>query len=235
MHRYIGFALLLTLPAAVPAAERKLFISSFERVRVEGPYQVTVAAGRSPGGTISGEAAQLDGVEVRQDGMTLVVRPSIARWEEQPHTLATKPVAIGLATPSLSGVSVIGASKVSATGMKGKRIDLSVAGTGAIDAAVASADEVNATTVGNGQITASGRTAKARLIVNGAGVIHADALDAGEVLVRVDGPGEATGRARFTANVANTGLGRVAITGSPKCTVLATAGGPVACGAAPLK
>lgn len=68
--------LLLLLPTAAQAADRRVFVTSFDRIRVEGPFEVTVATGRAAGATISGDARQLDRAEVRVDGTTLVVRPA---------------------------------------------------------------------------------------------------------------------------------------------------------------
>ena len=75
--------LLIGVAAAAPAAERKLFISTFDRLRVDGPFRVVVTAGHSPMGTISGDPRQLDGVEVRQEGGTVIVRRNAQRWDEQ--------------------------------------------------------------------------------------------------------------------------------------------------------
>ena len=230
MHRSLPALLLLTLSAAAPAAERKLFLSSFDRVRVEGPFRVTVAAGRTPGGTVSGDGDQLDGLEVRQEGSTLAIRRPLQRWRAQAAAEVAQPITVALTTPALSAINVIGAGEVTASAGKASRLDLSVAGTGAIAATGIDAAEVNATSIGNGRITLAGRAARAKLVANGAGAIQAEELDASEVTVLLDGPGEATARARYTANVTNTGLGHVVILGSPKCAVKAAAGGPVSCG-----
>lgn len=207
-------------------------VSSFERLRVEGPFQVNVITGTSPGARVSGDARALDGVEVRQDGETVVVRRPIARWEDQADPTGAAPITVTLSTPALASVSIIGSGAVAITGMKADRVVLSIAGGGTIAVADVKATEVNATTIGNGQITIAGQASRARLIVNGAGAIHADALEAGELTVRLDGPGEATGKARYTAQVTNTGLGRVVVAGTPRCLVKSAAGGPVTCGVA---
>lgn len=230
MIRILLLLLLFAGPAA--AAERPVFIGSFDRLRVEGPFQVTVASGRSPSARISGDPRLLDHVEVRLDGTTLVVRATIERWQEQPDTRGMTPVVVTLATPMLSSAMVIGGGAVTVTGGRTARLDLSVTGAGSIALAGANAEQANATVVGNGRIALAGRASKARLLVKGAGRIEADGLDAGELVVRVDGPGEALARARFTATVTNIGLGHVAIAGTPRCIVRSDAGGPVQCGAA---
>lgn len=229
MIRFLPLLLLL-IAAPVSAAERAVFVSSFERLRVEGPFQVAVTTGRSPRASVAGDARALERVEVRLDGSTLVVRPTAERWQEQRSGAPSGIVTITLQTPMLASVSVIGGATVAVTGGKAARLDLSVTGAGAIALTGAQTEQANATVIGQGRIALAGRTGKARLLVNGGGRIEADALDAGELTVRVDGPGEALGRARFQANVVNTGLGHVAVAGTPKCVVRSDAGGPVTCG-----
>lgn len=227
MYRFLP---LLLLAAPAVAAERNLYVGSFERLRVDGPYRVTVTTGRSPGGRVSGEARQLDRVEVRLDGNTLVVRPPIDRWQDRPPEGAT-PIAVTLTTPTLTAATVIGGGAVTIAGGRTVRLDLTVTGNGSIALAGAAVDQANATVIGSGRIALAGRAAKARLLVNGPGRIEAESLDAGELVVRVDGPGEALASARFTATVTNIGVGRVTVAGSPKCVVKSDAGGPVVCGA----
>lgn len=224
-------ALLMILalwPAAASAADRTIGVGSFDHLRVEGPFRVQVAAG-PPRVTVSGDRRTIDGVEVRADGTTLVVRMGSAGWGEQP--LATDaPVTVTLSAPSLVSTVVIGAAEVAIARMKGPRIDLSISGTGAVTVAAAEADQLNATVIGTGTIAVAGRAGKARLLTNGPGTIDAGALVADELVVRLDGSGETRAQARFTAQVVNVGLGRVTVSGNAKCGVKALAGGPVSCG-----
>ena len=225
--------LLLPLAAGANAADKRLYLSSFDRLRVEGPYRVVVTAGRSPGGSLTGDARALERVEVRQDGNVVVVRdPTIA---EQGRA-ATPPgdVTVTLATPTLASVQVIGPGEVAAAGLKGPRAALSVAGTGSLRVTGTDVVDLYAANIGDGRVSIAGRAGKAHLTVNGAGRIVADALDAGEVTVRLDGPGEVAARARFTADVNTSGLGQVTVAGSPKCSVHAVAGA-VTCGAAAVR
>lgn len=221
---------LLTLPAAASAAERSVSIGSFDKLRVQGPFEVRVATGRSPTAMLSGDRAAIDGVEVQVEGDTLILRGAIGRWTERPRAAATTPVVVTLGTPVLVVASVTGAGRLTVGVMKGERVDLSVTGAGTIAVDGVAAEIANATVIGGGAITARGRAAKVRLMTNGPGTITADALDAGDLVVRLDGPGSTTARARYTASVVNTGIGQVAIAGTPKCTVKADAGGPVTCG-----
>ncbi len=224
-------ALSLLLPGAAQAADRRVMVTSFDRIRVEGPYQVTVAVGRGSGAMLSGETRQIERTEVRVDGTTLVVRPAPDDAGGMPANPGA-PVRVTLTTLSLKAATLLGGGALVVTGGgRVPRLDLSVAGTGSIGWTGIDTEQASAIVIGNGAVTLAGRAGTVRLTVNGAGRIVADALDAREVTVRVDGPGETTARARCTATVTNTGLGRVAIAGTPKCLVNSAAGGPVTCGA----
>lgn len=227
----IARALVLVLLSTAPAmaAERKLYVSSFDRVRVQGPYEVRIATG-SPGGTVTGDRDVIDALEVRVEGSSLVVRGGISKWEDTPRTRSGAPVVVTLTTPTLASGSVAGGGRLTIAQMKAPRVDLSVTGTGAIAVTTVEADAANATLVGDGAITLAGRAGKARLMTNGGGTIDAGGLEAGDLIVRVDGLGTTRARARYTAQVANTGLGRIDVAGSPKCIVKSDAGGPVTCG-----
>lgn len=202
-------------PVAPSAAVRTQGIGSFDRLRVEGPFAVTVATG-APRARVEGEAKALERVELRVDGATLVVRLRAGDWGMAP---VTAPVRVVLATPALRWIQVGGGAQVTAQAIAGDRADLSVAGAGTIAVPAVSAARVEALAIGEGAITLAGRTAQARLVASGRTRIAADALEAGDLSVRVDGGGAATARARYTARVAASGIGEVVVEGRPKCLV----------------
>ncbi|GAA3257798.1 hypothetical protein GCM10020258_18330 [Sphingomonas yabuuchiae] len=70
----ILFSTLIAAPAF--AAERRVDLSSFDKLRVEGPFRVTMTTAPSPRGTLSGDGAALRQVEAQVMGSTLVVRRS---------------------------------------------------------------------------------------------------------------------------------------------------------------
>ena len=223
----VAMMLLFLLPSAASAADRTVGVGSFERLRVEGAFRVTVTAG-PPRATVSGDRRTVDEVEVRADGGTLVVRMGANGWGEQP-VAAGAPLTVTLSTPALVSATVIGGAQVTVDRMKGQRVDVSVSGTGGLALTGVDADQLNATVIGSASVTAAGRAAKARLLTNGPGTIDAGALVADDLFVRLDGAGETRAQARFTAQVVNTGLGRVTVVGNAKCSVKAVAG-LVSCG-----
>jgi hypothetical protein len=218
-----AFAILCSLLVAAPAlaAERRVDLSSFDALRVEGPFRVTLTTAPSPRGILSGDAKALRGVEVQVMGSTLVVRRS-GGGDDSPVTLT-------IAAPPLSGVTVIGGAQVTVQAMKGSALSASVTGTGELRVGRADGDRLSAMLFGPAKLTIEGgRVGKARLAATGPATIAADALEAGDLTVTLDGPGEIAARARYTASVVNGGLGKVTVAGTPKCRV--TGGGPVRCG-----
>lgn len=211
---------LLLIAASAPAAERRVDLSSFDRLRVEGPFRVTMTTAPSPRGTLSGDAVALRQVEAQVMGSTLVVRRSGG---------GDAPVTLTIAAPPLAGVAVIGGAQVSVQALKGRALAVSVTGTGEVRIGRAEGDQLAAILFGPARLTIDGgRVSKARLAATGPATIAADALEAGDLTVTLDGPGEIAARARYTATIANGGLGKVTLAGTPKCRV--TGGGPVRCG-----
>ncbi len=227
--RLAVLALSCATATAASAADRPLYIGSFDRVRVQGPFEVRIVDG-SPGATLSGDRRVIEGVEVRVDGSTLTIRNGIGQWGEQPRAATTQPVVVTVSARNIVSATVIGAGRLTIPRMKTTRVELAVTGAGVIIAGGIDADQANATVIGGGAITLAGRAATTRLLANGPATIDAGALVAGDATVRVDGPGEVKANARFTATVDNLGLGQVTVAGHPKCTVKANAGGPVTCG-----
>ncbi len=222
----------LPAPMAVPpaaGAERRFSVTSFERIRVEGPFEVRLDTGKPPSASVVADQRTLDQMSFTVDGTTLVVRLSGSGWGETPRQRRTAPV-ITLTTHELRSALVRAGARLTVTGIAGQRVDLAVNGSGVLIAEQVRADQLNATVIGAGGMTLSGTAQRAQLMSNGAGTIDAAKLIANDLVVRQDGTGETLGSARFTAKVTTNGLGRVAVGGTPACTVKALAGGPVSCG-----
>lgn len=216
MIRALLLSLLLAAPAA--AADRTVGTGSFERLRVEGPFEVRVTPG-SPAARLSGDRDAIDAVSVRVEGGTMIVRAGANVWGERRTGAVTDPVVVTLSTPALVSAASNGGAVIALAGMRGDRIDLGVTGSGAVTLDAATAADLNATVIGTGTITIAGRTTRARLLANGPGTIDAARLDAGDATVRLEGVGAIRVRARYTAQVSNAGLGTIDITGPAKCVI----------------
>ena len=230
----LALALLLA-PAAASAASRSFTVGSFDRLRVDGPFEVRVATGRSPGATAEGDRQILDRLDIAVQGTTLVVRMGNSGWGETPGSSGSNggsggaPV-VTLTTPDLVAATIQSGAKVTISRMAAQRVDLSINGAGSLALAAADTDQLNVTVYGAGVLSVGGRAARARLLTSGPGTVDAAELTVNDLIVRLDGTGETRAAARYTAQVTSTGLGKVTVLGNAKCTVQATAGGPVECG-----
>lgn len=229
LRRHLLSLLLLLLPSAAPAAERRVDLSSFQKLRVEGGFVVTLTTAPSPRGTLSGDAEALRQVETRIADGTLVVR-RVAAGEPSRRT-ATTPLTLTLAAPPLSAITVIGGAQVSAQALRGAAMAVTITGGGDVRVDRVEGDQLNAMLLGTARLSiAGGRVGKARLAGNGAIALAAEGLEAGDLSVTLDGPGEIQARARYSATVTNGGVGQVTVAGTPKCRIM-PGSGPVRCGA----
>ncbi|HEX8485764.1 GIN domain-containing protein [Sphingomonas sp.] len=227
MNRLLIAACLSLISIAASAAERTVGVGTFDRVRVNGAFDVRIATGKSPRATLSGDPRAMDLVDLRIDGTTLFVR---WRNTDAASARAAGPVMVTLSAQTLQSVAILGAGRLTISGMRTARADVSVAGTGTIDVSGVDAEQINASVVGGGAITIAGRTRAARLSTNGPGGIDAAALVADDLVVRLDGPGQTLAQSRYVATISSTGLGRVVVSGNAKCTVRAPAGATIDCG-----
>jgi hypothetical protein len=229
MIRLLLAAVFLLFAGPAWAAERAVGIGTFDRIRIDGAFDVRITTGKSPRATLSGDSRALEFVDLRVDGTTLTLR----RRSDDVATsrTAASPVVVTLSAQTLQSAAMLGGGRLTIAGMRTTRADLSIAGTGTIAVQGMDAQQANASVVGGGTITLTGRALQARLSTNGPGAIDASRLVSDILVVRLDGPGETLAQARYVATVSTTGLGRVVVTGNAKCTVRAPAGGAVVCGA----
>jgi hypothetical protein len=221
--------LLLAFAGPAQAETRREMITSFDRVRVEGPYEVRLVTGAGASAVVEADRRMLEQISVEVQGTTLTIA---TRGYDSHRASAADgiPVVVTLTTPALRGATVNAGGQLHVTGMKAQRIDLYVGGTGSLSVAGVETDALNATVMGSGSMTLAGRALRARLMASGPGMIDAAALATDDLNVRLDGAGEIRAAARATAVVANLGTGAVSVSGTPSCTISRAAGGPVTCG-----
>lgn len=219
---------LILLAAAGPAAETRTFlVTPFERIRVEGPFDVTVTTGMTAKAHATGDRGALEMLSVTASGSTLTVRAGADdAWNERGLSPGAIPTIV-VEVPRLTGASVNGGGRLRIAEMRAQRVEVNVAGAGTIDVAAVRAETVNATLIGSGTIALAGTASRVQLRSNGAGSIDAAGLRAGEVSLVAETSGDTSASARYSAQVSALGLGAVRVDGGGKCTVRGN--GPVAC------
>lgn len=229
MIRRLALVLPLAAVAApAPAEERRYMLSGFDRIRVDGPFEVVVTAGASSGAVAVGDARALETVNVRVQGTTLIVSPNVSAWGGYPGAVRSRP-RVAVRVPALRSAAVIGGGQVTIDRMRGQRVDLTLTGAGTLAVGDAQADRVDATLIGTGSVTIAGRALQGRFQSNGAGTIDAGGFEVADLTVTWQSAGDGRFAARNTAQVNAAGSGSVRVAGTPACTVRGY--GPVVCGA----
>lgn len=219
----------LFISSAASAAERGYSVTDFDRIRIDGPYKVTLATGRSPGARAAGAQGAIDAVSVELQGRTLIVRRNSQTWGGYPGR-AAGPVEIRLTGYALRAVNLNGAGSLTVDKLKGQSIDLTVAGSGLLTVGAIEADRLAVTVIGNGRAEVAGQVATAQFGVRGTGAIDGGALVAKDTRIIVDGPGDVNVKATATASIISNGSGNIVVEGRAACTVKATGSGSVVCG-----
>lgn len=220
---------LMMVPSLAHAATRTFMVGSFEKVRVDGPFEVAIATGASPSARATGSLDALDALTLQVDGDTLVISMGAGNWTDDAGKMIVPPT-IALATPALRDAVINSGATLAVDAMKGQTVSLALNGTGSLSVGAIDTDDLDATIIGTGRMALAGTAARGQFSVSGPGSIQADKLEVGALTARLDGSGELDLAARYTADVTTTGLGMVTVAGSPTCSVHALAGGPVRCG-----
>ena len=214
MIRPLSLLALLCFAAAPAAALPRTFtVTSFDRIRVEAPFAVTLATGRSSFARADGPAAALDAIDLRVEGRTLILR----QRRSSGGPVLAGPVRISLGTPNLHSASVVGSGSLAIQRLTGLSVDLALGGAGSLTVEEVAADRLVASVQGSGALTLGGRVKTASLTARGAAALLAEALRAEEVTIVAEGTAEVAASARTLARVTAAGTVGVRLSGAPAC------------------
>lgn len=215
---FAGAALALSAPAA--AAQRSFTVTGFDRIRIEGPFRVTLSTGVAPFAKATGSPAALDGVSVEVQGQTLVVRRNPGNWGGYPGE-SPGPVEIAVGTHELSTAWLNGAGSLAIDKVRGQSFDLSVQGPGSIAVGKLTVDRLRAGLSGSGSAVVGGTAAMVSAIVRGTSSLDASELVSKDATVGAEGVAVVKLTATNTAKVDTQGTATVDLSGGPACTVRA--------------
>ncbi len=222
--RWLALLPLLLIAASAPQ-QKTYLVSGFDRVRVDGPYQVDIVRG-PVSASAEGDTKALDRLDVRVDGSTLVIGAGTQGWELRAGESIAAP-RVTLSTPVLSAVTVNGGGTVRIAEMRVPRASLAINGPGTIAIAAFDADDLNATMIGAGTLTIAGTARHIRVRSNGAGSFDGTGFMANDAMLISESSGLMRLGVRYTAQVMALGVGTVHLDGAPECTI--SGGGPVEC------
>src|SRR6185503_5266841 len=175
MRSFLFIAALSAAAAPAAGATRTFEITSFSKVRVDGPYKVTLKTGIAPFASASGSQAALDRIAIDVRGDTLVIRSSLDSWGGYPGQ-DVGPVEVSLGTHDLSAAWLNGSGTLAIDRVKGLSFDLSVQGSSAGDIGEASVDQLNVSVVGTASARVAGRAAKLTAVIRGISSLDTGAL-----------------------------------------------------------
>ena len=219
--RTVALAALLLLAAPALAAERNYSVTSFDRIRIDGPYQVTLKTNVAPFARASGSQGALDGVSVKVEGRTLIVRATPGgSWGGYPGA-SRGPATITVGTHELRTVWINGAGALFIDKVKGMSFDASIQGAGVMRVVAVDVDLVKIGMSGAGSTRLAGRAAKLTANISGTSTLDAEMLAAKDAVIGAEGPVQVRASVGNTAKVNALGLASVVVGGGAACEVKA--------------
>lgn len=218
----LALLVLASLPvaAATPAAKRNYSVNSFDRIRIDGPYKVELRTNVAPYARASGTPAALDGVSIKVEGRTLIVRSGGGGWGGYPGE-GRGPVTIEVGTHDLSAAYINGAGALAVDRVKGLGFELSIQGSGIASVGQVDVDQLRVGVSGAGTVRLAGRVGKLSTTVRGTSSFEADRLQVKDAVIGAEGPSTVRTQVTNSAKVDANGLASVELAGNPACIVIA--------------
>jgi len=218
MRTFLLAAVLLATAVPANAATRNFGITSFEKVRVDGPFRVKLTTGVAPFARASGSSAALDRVSVDVEGNTLVVHSNVDAWGGYPGK-DVGPVEVEIGTHDLSNAWLIGSASLSINTVRGLSFGLSVQGSGVGEIDRADVDQLTVGVMGNGSARIAGQAKKLTALMRGISSLDAKALATHDATLGADGAATIDANVSGTVKVRATGPATVRLTGGAACTL----------------
>ena len=219
MRTFLLFAAAFAaLASPATAATRNFGITSFTKVRVDGPFAVRLQTGVAPFARASGSATALDRVAIDVQGETLVVHNDLNASGGYPGR-DNGPVEITLGTHDLSTAWLNGSGSLAIDRAKGLKFDLSVQGSGVATIADAQVDQLNVNAQGTASVRVAGRASSLTAIARGISSVDASALASKDAVLGIDGAGTLAASVTNAVKVDASGPATVRLAGKPACTL----------------
>ncbi len=208
----------LTLSAQAGAEARNYGVSGFDRIRVLGPYRVTVKTGVAPSAKARGPSAALADLAIKVEGRTLTVRTDRLSGSSMTGR-DSAPVEITITTHDLNQANLSGAGVMTIDKVKGLEFTLFVEGSGLSEIQQVATDRMKVAIAGTGAVRLSGETKSLDATVRGVGGLDSLGLKARDLKLGLDGAATVRAFASNSAAISGGGPGTVTLIGNPSCTL----------------
>ncbi|MDQ3075398.1 MAG: DUF2807 domain-containing protein [Pseudomonadota bacterium] len=214
--RILAFLLFAAAASPLAAAQRNYSVTDFTRVKVEGPFAVTLATNVAPFARATGSPRALDRVSLRVDGRTLIIRVDSSAWGGAADE-DSGPVTIAVGTHDLEQATLSGPGSLAIDRVRGLEFALSSFGSGATSIDAVAVDRLRLYAVGPGSTRVAGATKQLDAAINGPGVIDASGLTAKDATLSALGPASLRANVTNSVKLSATGTATVAIEGGAAC------------------
>jgi len=211
---------LASLPAgaAAPTSQRNYSVTSFDRIRLDGPYQVQLRTNVSPYARAIGSAAALDGVSINVEGRTLIIRANSESWGGYTGE-GRGPVTIELGTHDLGSAWINGPGALAIDRVRGLSFELAIQGSGSARIDKAEIDQLRVGISGAGSARLGGSAKKLTAIIRGSSSFEGEGLTVKDAVFGAEGPAIIRATVTGTAKVDAIGVGTITLGGNPACTL----------------
>jgi len=215
MRTFLLAAALIAVAAPADAAVRNFGITSFTKIRVAGPYKVSLATGVAPFAKASGSPNAIDRVAIDVRGDTLVVEANPS-WGGFPGS-DPGPVEVSIGTHDLTNAALIGSGAILIDKVKALGFTLTVQGSGVSAIGNAAVDQLTVSLEGTANAKIGGKAGKMTALVRGMSALDASKLTTPSADFSVDGTATVDANVTDTAKVNGWGPATVRLTGKPTC------------------
>ncbi len=222
----LAFAALALTASPVAGATRNFGITSFTKVRVDGPFKVRLETGTAPFASATGSPDAIDRVAIDVRGDTLVVHNNLDSWGGYPGE-STGPVEISLGTHDLTAAWLNGSGALAIDKVKGLSFDLAVQGSGTASIAEVRVDQLKLSVAGTASASLAGETGKMTALIRGLSSLDASNLRAKDASIGVEGNATVDALVVNSVSVDGTGAMTVRLSGNPACTLRVNGSGTV--------
>jgi hypothetical protein len=227
MHRSLALlAAALFTTASAQAGNRSFAVDGFDRILLAGSTDVDVRVGPRTAVTATGDAADLDRLEIRVQDGTLFIGTKPGRWTWR----SRGGIRVAVSSPALVAATINGSGDMTVDRLSGERFDGRVSGSGALQLADVAVQTMSLSIAGSGGVRAAGRCGAADIRLSGSGDVAADRLASETLSVSVSGSGDVAAGARQTADLSVSGSGSIRTTGGARCTTRKAGSGTIRCG-----
>lgn len=231
--RHIVFALCLLplcLPSASQAKDRKLLISSFEDIVVEGDLIVNIITGKSPSAIASGDRNAIDSLRMSQsaDQLTLTQTNIIYANDSARNN---SPLSITITNRSLRNITMRGSGQLTINDLRQTGYSrIKIFGSGQVTISRVAISALDVAISGNARLSlGSGKIRDAKVSIDGSGGYIAAGVDHGILSLSQNGAAETTANVLDRASISNSGAGIITITGKGKCDISRSGIGSIKC------